>query len=114
MLAIAAHLFIGVGSSLTNGPLMAILQAAVAPEMQGRVFTLINSLAGAMMPIGLIIAGPVADWLGVQTWYLIGGLVTCLMGMSGFFLPLVMNVEDGAGKTGVVLATSNQQPAASD
>jgi DHA3 family macrolide efflux protein-like MFS transporter len=74
---------------------MAAVQAVVAPEMQGRVFSLIGSLSAAMSPIGLIIAGPVADRLGVQTWFVIGGVMCGLMAVAGLFVPAVMNFEDG-------------------
>ncbi|MFO7683871.1 MAG: hypothetical protein R6X34_27895, partial [Chloroflexota bacterium] len=60
---------------------------------QGRVFTLIGSLSGLMSPVGLIIAGPVADAFGVQAWFVVGGMATMLMGIVGFFIPMVMNVE---------------------
>ena len=48
-----------------------------------------------MSPIGLIIAGPIADKLGVQTWFIIGGVVTLMMGIASFFVPAVMHFEDG-------------------
>ncbi len=32
---------------ITNGPLMAVMQAVVAPDMQGRVFTLMGSVSTA-------------------------------------------------------------------
>jgi DHA3 family macrolide efflux protein-like MFS transporter len=56
-----------------------------------------------MSPIGLIIAGPIADKLGVQTWFLIGGIVTLLMGVGCLFIPAVMHFEEGR--------TNAQQPA---
>jgi DHA3 family macrolide efflux protein-like MFS transporter len=62
--------------------------------MQGRVFTLIGSAATAVSPIGLIVAGPVADWLGVQSWYVFGGVVTLLLAVAGLFSPAVMGIED--------------------
>lgn len=93
--AVATLLFIGIVNPIVNGPLMAAVQAAVAPEMQGRVFTLIGTMAAGMSPIGLMIAGPIADKLGVQTWFIIGGVVTGLMGISGFFIPVIMHFEDG-------------------
>jgi DHA3 family macrolide efflux protein-like MFS transporter len=95
LLAIACMFIGGVANPIVNGPLMAVIQAAVAPEMQGRVFTLINSAASAMMPIGLIVAGPIADQLGVQTWFIVGGLVTVIMGIVAFFIPAIMHIEDG-------------------
>lgn len=104
-LAAVAFFLVGVNNSLVNGPIFAVFQATIAPEMQGRVFTLIGSLSAGMAPIGLIIAGPVADWLGVQTWYLIGGAVTLFMGIGGFFVPMLLHIEDGARKTAVALET---------
>ncbi|MCB8991070.1 MAG: MFS transporter [Ardenticatenaceae bacterium] len=98
-LAIGAALVIGAMQSLVNGPILAIFQATIAPEMQGRVFTLIGSLASGMSPIGLLIAGPIADALGVRTWYIVGGLVTIIMGVIGFFIPAVRNVEDGPNQS---------------
>lgn len=77
-----------------NGPIHAIVQAVIEPEMQGRVFTLMGSLSAAMSPLGLIIAGPVADVIGVQSWYVIGGISSILMAGLGFSLPAVMNIED--------------------
>lgn len=81
--------------AIINGPIGAIFQTVVAPEMQGRFFTLMSSLASAMTPLGLLVAGPVADALGVQVWYLAGGVVTLVMGVAGFMIPAVMHVEDG-------------------
>ena len=34
-----------------------------------------------------------SDVIGIRTWFWIAGLVTLLMGMAGFFIPEVMNVE---------------------
>jgi DHA3 family macrolide efflux protein-like MFS transporter len=93
---------------LINGPLFAILQGTVAPEMQGRVFTLVSSLSSAMMPLSLIVAGPVSDAIGVQTWYLFGGAIFALVGVLTFFVPAVSKIEDGrpqAEATPVVEAT---------
>jgi DHA3 family macrolide efflux protein-like MFS transporter len=97
--AVATMLFLGIINPIVNGPLLAAVQAAVAPELQGRVFTLISTLAAGMSPIGLIIAGPIADKLGVQTWFIIGGIVTCGMGIAGVFIPAIMHFEEG--RTGV-------------
>ena len=45
---------------MANGPLGALMQAKVPPEMQGRVFTVMNSLATGAMPLGMMMAGPLA------------------------------------------------------
>jgi DHA3 family macrolide efflux protein-like MFS transporter len=96
-LAIALMFVIGFANPITNGPLFAVMQSSVAPEMQGRVFTLVASVAAAMSPVGLIIAGPLADRFGVQAWYIVAGVVTLIMGLSANFIPAIMNIEEGRG-----------------
>ena len=92
-LLLVAGFLQGVMIVFANGPLHAIFQSAIAPEMQGRVFSLIGAGATAMMPIGLMIAGPVADWLGVQAWFIIGGSICILTTLAAFFIPAIMNIE---------------------
>jgi DHA3 family macrolide efflux protein-like MFS transporter len=106
-LALAAFFILGFSLPIVNGPLLAAVQAVVAPEMQGRVFTLISSVAAAMSPLGLIIAGPVADTFGVQTWYIVGGVVTIAMGVVGYFIPAVMRLEEGRGS---IAETGSETP----
>ena len=93
--AVAAMFVAGIFLVMTNGPIMGVFQAAIDPQIQGRVLTLINSACTAMVPVGLIIAGPVSDWIGIQAWFVLGGVVCSLMGLGGFFTPAVMSLEDG-------------------
>jgi DHA3 family macrolide efflux protein-like MFS transporter len=97
-LALAAMLLTGISQPIANGALGAILQATVEPEYQGRVFTLLGSIAGAMTPIGLAIAGPLSDWLGIQTWFILGGVFCIVMGLLMRTIPAVVNVELGRTK----------------
>jgi len=94
ILAVGGIFLAGTMNPITNGPLFSIVQAEVAPDMQGRVFTLIQSMATAATPLGMLIGGPVADAFGVRVWYLVGGLGCALMGISGFFMPVIVNLED--------------------
>jgi DHA3 family macrolide efflux protein-like MFS transporter len=96
--AVISIFLVGAMIPVVNGPLLATMQASVDPDMQGRVFTLVNSLAVAMTPLGLIIAGPIADLIGVRSWYVIGGVICSLMGVLGFLIPTVLYLEDGRGK----------------
>jgi len=77
-----------------NGPIQAVVQSAVTPEMQGRVISLIGTAAGFAMPIGLAIAGPVSDAVGIQTWFIIGGICMSLTGILGFMSPAMRHIED--------------------
>jgi DHA3 family macrolide efflux protein-like MFS transporter len=113
-LAVFAMLFSGFTNPIANGPLFAALQATVDPEMQGRIFNLLGSLASAMSPLGLIAAGPVADHLGVQTWFWIGGIVTLIMALTMFSIPAVVHFEDGHPKQRRQAASPTVLPAALD
>jgi DHA3 family macrolide efflux protein-like MFS transporter len=84
----------GFMNPITNGPFFALLQDVVAPDMQGRVFTVIASTCAAASPLGMAIAGPVADRLGVQIWFVTGGIAGLLMGLGMASIPAVMGLED--------------------
>ena len=93
-LAVAGFVFTGMMNPFVNGPLGAILQTRVEPSIQGRVMTLVNSSAMAMAPLGMILAAPVSELFGIQAWFIAGGLVTIVMGIAGFFIPVIMHIED--------------------
>ena len=92
-MAIAAMLVVGIFSATGNGCIAAILQATIAPEYQGRVFALMASVAGAMTPVGLLLAAPLADLAGVRAWYLAGGIVCAAMGAAAFFVQPILQIE---------------------
>ena len=93
-IALAFGILAGITQPLTNGGVGAIMQSSIAPEMQGRVMGLLSAGTSAMAPLGLVIAGPMADKLGIQFPFIVAGVVTILMGIAGFLIPAVMNVEE--------------------
>lgn len=97
--ACGAMFFVGMTNVLTNGPVNAIMQDVVEPNMQGRVFTLVGSVCSAMSPLGMALAGPVADALGVTAWFMVGGIACMVMGVVGFVTPAIMNLEGNRRQT---------------
>jgi MFS transporter, DHA3 family, macrolide efflux protein len=95
VLGLAGAFVVGAMISLIDGPIMAILQATIAPELQGRVMMLFGSLISSTVPIGLIIAGPVADAIGIRAWFIVTGILTTVMAVAGFFVPVLLGIEDG-------------------
>lgn len=92
--ATAAFFVLGITHSMANGPFFALLQSIVAPEMQGRVFTLVMSGTALMMPVGLAITGPLADQFGVQWMYVGAGAASLLMTFTAVLIPALMNIEN--------------------
>lgn len=66
----------------------------ISPDYQGRVFSLAGSLAGAAAPLGLIVVAPIGELLDVGVWYLAAGTTCVAMGITGYFAPVLMGIED--------------------
>jgi MFS transporter, DHA3 family, macrolide efflux protein len=97
--SLVSALLLGSMQVMANGPLSAIFQSAIDPDMQGRVLTLVGAGATAMSPLSLLVAGPVSDWLGIRTWYLLGGSACIIMAVIAIFIPVVMNIEENRQKS---------------
>jgi len=110
------------GASLNpiiNGSNQAIWQAKVAPDVQGRVFSVRAMIAWIVTPLGTLLSGPVADFVfepamgeggalatafsrlvgagpgsGMSLMFVIFGLLAALVGLGGYAVPLVRRAED--------------------
>ena len=92
-LAVAAILLVGVCAAVANGCIAAVLQATIAPEYQGRVFTLMASLATAMTPLGLVLATPIANVAGVRAWYVAGGIACAALGAAAYLVRSIREMD---------------------
>jgi MFS family permease len=59
--ALATMLAIGITSGLINVHVITILQISTPPEVRGRIFGFVGTLAGGLAPIGMGLAGVAAD-----------------------------------------------------
>jgi len=60
--SLGASLFFFTGAiSFTSVPYMSIMQAKIAPDVQGRVFAAMGQLSSLTIPIAFLAAGPLAD-----------------------------------------------------
>ena len=91
-----AMFFVGASAAMINGAIMAMLQSQVAAEFQGRLFTLLGSIAGAMTPFALLLAAPVAELLGIRFWYVAGGATCMLIAAIALAIPAVVGMDNNA------------------
>ena len=67
------------GAATFNAPVIPLMQKRVDPAKFGRVMGLFGSLTTLAYPIGLFIAGPAADALGLNRWFVITGVAMCAL-----------------------------------
>jgi MFS transporter, DHA3 family, macrolide efflux protein len=91
--ALVVNLLMGLGMAVANAPFMAIFNSAVSKDMQGRIFSLMGSITGLMMPLGLAFTGPTADAIGIRSIYFICGAAVLIITPLGLFSRQVMNIE---------------------
>lgn len=77
------------GTAAFNAPIILLMQKRVDPAKFGRVMGIFGSLTTLAYPIGRFIAGPAADALGLNRWFVLIGMVPCvLMTAFSFCRPL--------------------------
>ena len=112
--AVAAAVFI----PILWGSRQAIWQAKVAPEIQGRVFSVDNMMRFSLAPLGYLLAGYLADGVlepammpggaltdtfgplvgtgpgaGMAVMFLGTATLGCLMSLSGYLFAAIRNIE---------------------
>jgi MFS transporter, DHA3 family, macrolide efflux protein len=85
--------FVSIMTVAFNAPTQAILMASIPKHIQGRVFTLFGCLVSLTTPIGLAIAGPLAERVGVPFLFKWGGILCAVIAGLGFFVPALRRME---------------------
>ena len=92
-LAVVGVALFGLMMPMANGPLQALMQSKVPPEIQGRVMSFVSSICAAMMPLGLLISAPVVKATSLQTWFWASGVITILLAFGAIFIPQVLELD---------------------
>ena len=83
---------------LVYGPIAPIynyvMQTRAPQHLRGRVVGVMGSLAYAAGPLGLILAGPLADAAGLHTTFLALSLPMLVIGIIALFLPALRRLDD--------------------
>jgi DHA3 family macrolide efflux protein-like MFS transporter len=104
---------------IINGSSQAIWQAKVAPDVQGRVFSVRRLIAQVSAPLAILLSGPLADYVfepammaggslinsfgslvgtgsgaGMSLMFVITGVFGVLVSLVGYLFPEIRDVED--------------------
>lgn len=97
-LFILAIVGLGLGSvmnAISNGVLFAAWQEKIPSEAQGRVFALLSSVTGVLGPVGLFLAAPLVDNVGVQYLPIISGILSMIIVLYAVSSSDLRNYIDG-------------------
>jgi len=92
-LALGFLFFAGFGMLLFFSTTNTVLQTIVPDEMRGRVMGIWSLIFGAMIPLGSLEAGAVANWLGTPFALALGAIICAV---SAFITLLVIRRRDAA------------------
>lgn len=76
--------FIGMTIPAAQTAVFTLVQEKTAPSMMGRVFSLVNIMFTGFMPLGMVIFGPMADVVRIQTLVIVCAVFMILLGLSIF------------------------------
>ena len=62
-----------------NTPSMVLLQTTVEPAYMGRVFAVFNMVSSIMMPAGMLLFGPLADIVTIDSLLIVSGAIIVLL-----------------------------------
>jgi DHA3 family macrolide efflux protein-like MFS transporter len=69
----------GVSLPLWNAPSMVLLQTTVEPAFMGRVLSVFTMVSSTMMPLGMVVFGPVADIVSINILLIGTGIIVVLL-----------------------------------
>lgn len=76
-----AMLCVGLGASgnVHTIPLTAYIQETIETEKMGRAFSVLTLISSVTMPVGLLFSSPIAERVGVHTWFLLSGIAMIVL-----------------------------------
>ncbi|MFX1418085.1 MAG: MFS transporter [Promethearchaeota archaeon] len=70
-----------------------ILQTAVPPDKQGRIFSIDATLSFAIMPFGMLVAGPLSNLMGIVNFFVLLSILGISVSLGTYFLTGIRKIE---------------------
>jgi len=69
---------VGLAMPIFNTPATVMLQEKVEADYLGRTFSVLSMISSTMMPLGMLIFGPIADIIAIENLLILTGVIMCL------------------------------------
>jgi len=76
-----------------NIPFTSYIQRTVPAESLGKVISLVTSVMSFAAPIGMFIAGPISELIGLSNWMFYAGIVMIFVGILCYFLTREFDIQ---------------------
>jgi DHA3 family macrolide efflux protein-like MFS transporter len=78
---------VGLAVPFFSTPSMTLLQETVEPERQGRVFGFVSIVMAVAMPFGMVVFGPLADFIAIEWLLVAAGVFTFIVLGTAVWIP---------------------------
>lgn len=85
---------VGCAMGAYNAPVLPLMQMRVSPDSIGRVMGLFMTGTTLATPLGLLVAGPAAQALGVQPWFLVTAVLLAVTQLAIGTRPAIRALEE--------------------
>lgn len=91
---------LGLITPIINTPAIVILQETVEAEMYGRIFSIVNMIASAIMPLSMVVFGPLSDIIDIEVILIVSSVLFMLIPLAFIkdktiqTIPIVVNQEE--------------------
>lgn len=82
----------GIALTMVQTASTTLLQEKTAPEMMGRVFGLFGAIYSGFLPIGMVVFGPLSDFISMRLLMVMSGVLLLVLAV---LIMAKMNVVDG-------------------
>jgi DHA3 family macrolide efflux protein-like MFS transporter len=89
----------GIPMPLWNASTVTLLQETVEPDMQGRVFSVQQLIMNTIMPVGMLVFGPVADVISIEVLLILASALMAVPGLWIFFKQQPVKIQANRAST---------------
>lgn len=92
-LAVAWWIVSSFAFAMGNAPLTTLIQTTIPNHMQGRALSLLSTVMGLAAPVGLALAAPLGELIGVRGLFVLMGVLGGAVSLCGFLSPALRQLR---------------------